>query len=64
MATAAGTRGRVICNCHDVAETAIVSRLARGATLDALQSELRCGTACGSCLPELRRMLRENQRAA
>ena len=36
-----------------------------GATLagvcdfDALQARLRCGTSCGSCVPEIRRMLAE-----
>lgn len=29
------------------------------ATLARLQTELRCGTNCGSCVPELRRMLRD-----
>jgi assimilatory nitrate reductase catalytic subunit len=48
-------RGRTICNCFDVAESEIDAFLAATKSLSALQSSLRCGTNCGSCLPELRR---------
>ena len=59
-------RGKVVCNCLDVSETAIVQVLRRADAprgsederLDDLQCRLRCGTSCGSCVPELRRMLR------
>jgi len=34
------------------------------AKLAQLQAELRCGTNCGSCLPELRRIVRLRERAA
>jgi assimilatory nitrate reductase catalytic subunit len=40
----------------DVAESEILSDLAAGLDLAALQARRKCGTACGSCLPELRRM--------
>ena len=50
-------RGRIVCNCHNVAENAIRSSIAAGADLGTLQQQLKCGTACGSCVPELRRML-------
>jgi assimilatory nitrate reductase catalytic subunit len=49
-------RGRVLCNCFDVTERDARTRLAQGCSLEALQSELKCGTQCGSCLPELRRL--------
>lgn len=49
-------RGKVICNCFDVAEDDIVAAFHRGETLEALQARTRCGTNCGSCVPELRRM--------
>jgi len=60
----AAPRGRVICNCHDVAESVISTRLAQGASLATVQGELRCGTSCGSCLPELRRLASASLRAA
>jgi assimilatory nitrate reductase catalytic subunit len=51
------TRGRIVCNCHDVAENDISAEIARGADLPALQSKLKCGTQCGSCVPELKRLV-------
>ena len=50
-------RGRIICNCLDVAEPDILAAIAGGADLSTLQATLRCGTECGSCMPELKRML-------
>ena len=51
-------RGRVVCSCHDVAEQQIEAAIAAGAnTLDQLQDGLQCGTGCGACVPEIRRML-------
>ena len=54
-------RGRVVCNCWNVGESDIAAfaRQCSGpsdALLAALQATLRCGTECGSCLPELRRI--------
>jgi assimilatory nitrate reductase catalytic subunit len=46
-------RGRTVCNCFDVAE----AEIAAFSSLADLQSVLKCGTHCGSCLPELRRQL-------
>jgi assimilatory nitrate reductase catalytic subunit len=55
-------RRRQVCNCFDVDEAAIGQALASGSgsaeqRLAALQARLRCGTQCGSCLPELRRLV-------
>ena len=52
-----------VCTCFNVGEDAIRGTLPRcGGTDDqrlaALQSELKCGTNCGSCIPELRRLLK------
>ncbi len=52
-------RGRVICACLDVAHNDIRLQLRRGADLARLQATLKCGTECGSCLPELKRMCAE-----
>jgi assimilatory nitrate reductase catalytic subunit len=56
-------RGRQVCSCFDVSEPRIVATLATlagppDAQLDQLQRRLKCGTNCGSCLPELRRLVR------
>jgi assimilatory nitrate reductase catalytic subunit len=56
--------GRVVCQCSNVSEREIVSSLAAchgNATqrLASLQSELKCGTNCGSCVPELRTLVQK-----
>jgi assimilatory nitrate reductase catalytic subunit len=56
-------RGTVVCSCFGVQSTAIEEHLARcdgdaDARLASVQASLQCGTNCGSCLPELRRMAR------
>ena len=58
------SRGRVICNCLNVTEPAIVEAIAAGADLAALQATLKCGTECGSCVPELKRLIAANRVAA
>lgn len=55
-------RGRILCNCLDVAEADIAAAIAEGAglcDLASLQARLGCGTGCGACVPEIRRMLAE-----
>ncbi len=54
-----------VCSCWNVSEDAIVSGLRplRGESeskLLQLQAELKCGTQCGSCMPELRRLVRQS----
>jgi assimilatory nitrate reductase catalytic subunit len=55
---------RQICGCLNVREDAIATFLQKqpGEAMDrlsALQQRLECGTRCGSCLPELRRLVRQ-----
>ncbi|MBL8311126.1 MAG: molybdopterin-dependent oxidoreductase [Burkholderiales bacterium] len=55
-------RGRVVCNCFNVTESEIAefSATAQGdaaTRLASLQAAKRCGSNCGSCLPELRTMV-------
>jgi len=55
-----------VCSCLNVTDTAIDQYLAQGAAmpstdearLASLQEALKCGTSCGSCVPELKRRLR------
>jgi assimilatory nitrate reductase catalytic subunit len=54
---AAAAPRKVICNCLDVSEADIKREIAAGADLTALQEKLKCGTSCGSCIPEIKRML-------
>lgn len=50
---------RIVCNCLNVGANCIRAELERGLDIPALQRTLRCGTQCGSCLPEIRRMARK-----
>ncbi|HEY8354016.1 MAG TPA: molybdopterin-dependent oxidoreductase [Methylophilaceae bacterium] len=58
------SRGRTVCNCLDIAENEILEAIAAGADLSALQAGLRCGTQCGSCVPELRKLVQLHRRHA
>ena len=60
---AAAAPRKVICNCLDVSEADIKREIAAGADLAALQEKLKCGTSCGSCVPEIKRMLAVPQAA-
>lgn len=56
------SRGRIVCNCHGVAELDISAKIAEcagsgEAVLAQLKEVLRCGTNCGSCVPELKQMI-------
>jgi len=56
-------RGKTICSCFGVTETAIAEQLTHCTGTDrerlaTLQGTLKCGTNCGSCIPELQRMVR------
>ena len=51
--------GAIVCSCFQVGEKIISKAIAAGcSTADALGAKLKCGTNCGSCLPELNAMLR------
>jgi assimilatory nitrate reductase catalytic subunit len=61
------SRGRQVCTCFNVAEPEITAALetcsgAPDEQLVQLQASLKCGTNCGSCIPELKRMIRSQVR--
>jgi len=62
------SRGNLVCSCFNVSDLAIDEHLKSagleaGATdearLASLQGSLKCGSNCGSCLPELKRRVRD-----
>jgi NAD(P)H-nitrite reductase large subunit len=55
--TSSFTSERAVCACFKVPESQVRFAVAAGATLAKLQQELKCGTNCGSCVPELRRLV-------
>ena len=55
-------RGNVVCSCFNVTDREIGTILRdrahpAGEALIRIQEKLQCGTNCGSCLPELRRLI-------
>ena len=59
---AVAARGKRVCVCLNVTDTDITERLGQcqgspAERLAQLQGALRCGTQCGSCVPELKRMV-------
>ncbi|MCI0916213.1 molybdopterin-dependent oxidoreductase [Pseudomonas stutzeri] len=49
--------GKTLCNCMNVSQEAICAGIDRGLDLNGLKKELGCGTSCGSCVPEIKRLL-------
>ncbi|MES2832641.1 MAG: molybdopterin-dependent oxidoreductase [Pseudomonadota bacterium] len=63
------SRGRIICNCLDVAEQEINAVLLsiggnEEQRLTKLKSRLKCGSSCGSCVPELKVLIHQTPAAA
>jgi assimilatory nitrate reductase catalytic subunit len=56
-AAASITSERAVCACFKVGESQIRAAVAAGANFAGLQKDLKCGTNCGSCVPELRRLV-------
>ena len=56
--TQGGSHGRTLCSCFGVGEVAIRRAIAEGCDSPAaLGAVLKCGTNCGSCIPELKQLL-------
>ncbi|RBW51963.1 nitrate reductase [Marinobacter sp. F3R11] len=50
--------GAVVCSCFQVGDRQIVKAVRGGqATVEELGQALKCGTNCGSCIPEIRELL-------
>ncbi|MFJ4143248.1 molybdopterin-dependent oxidoreductase [Pseudomonas sp. NPDC089734] len=50
-------RDRILCNCKNVSQNAIMEGIDRGLDLIQLKAQLGCGTQCGSCVPEIKRLI-------
>jgi len=62
------SRGRIVCNCFNIAQTQIEEVLDANdwincslpeQVLASVQDKLKCGTNCGSCVPELKKIIVE-----
>lgn len=51
--------GAIICSCFQVGEKTIIEAIKSGQhkSIEALGEKLKCGTNCGSCIPELKTFL-------
>jgi assimilatory nitrate reductase catalytic subunit len=59
MPDVAASDGPIVCICHQVSAPAIAEAIAGGcASAEVIGKACRAGTNCGSCLPEINRMLR------
>ncbi|RPH27748.1 nitrate reductase [Buttiauxella warmboldiae] len=57
--TAQEEAGATVCSCFGVGEKTILAAIASGCRSVAMLGEkLRCGTCCGSCIPELKTLLK------
>ena len=55
---AAPEAGRIVCACFGVGENELKRAIAQGAgSVEALGAKLKAGTNCGSCTPELKKLL-------
>jgi assimilatory nitrate reductase catalytic subunit len=54
---------KLICSCYRVTDQHIKQAMAQHGchTLDKVQAQLKCGTNCGSCLPEVKKLVAEYQ---
>ncbi|MEX3772292.1 molybdopterin-dependent oxidoreductase [Pseudomonas sp. MYb118] len=53
----AAAGSKTLCNCKNVSQGAVCAGIRRGLDLQGLKQELGCGTQCGSCVPEIKRLL-------
>ena len=63
------SKGKLVCTCMNVMDTEISAQLMNcvgdaDEQLKGLQVSLKCGTSCGSCVPELKRMIAQHTHAA
>lgn len=56
----AAARAQIVCTCENVSDAAIDAGIAAGHLLEGLQATLKCGTSCGSCLPQIKRMIQRH----
>ena len=51
-------KGNIVCSCYQVGDKQIKAAIKQGdMTLEALGKTLKCGTNCGSCIPEIKQLL-------
>jgi assimilatory nitrate reductase catalytic subunit len=59
-ASAMPRSNKTLCNCMNVSESAVLAGIGRGLDLPQLKTQLGCGSQCGSCVPEIKRLLADH----
>lgn len=63
-ASGMATGGAVVCACFGVGQTTICDAIASGArSVTEIGAQLKAGTNCGSCIPELKRLIAQTPAA-
>lgn len=52
----------IVCKCADISDVQIIKELEAGSDMATLQQNLKCGTFCGSCVPDIKRMVAEQSK--
>ncbi|MHC8306444.1 nitrate reductase [Pseudomonas sp. PB3P13] len=56
--TSTSVAGRtIVCNCMNVSQDTICAGISAGLDLSGLKQKMGCGTQCGSCVPQIKRLL-------
>ena len=54
--------GKIICSCFQIGENPIIEAISQGVgSVEQLGNALKCGTNCGSCIPELSALVTEHK---
>ena len=55
-------QGKIICSCYQVGENQIREAIQKGCvSVEELSGRLKCGSNCGSCIPELNALIKDTQ---
>jgi len=55
------TKGKIICACNNVGELELKAAIEAGSnSMESLKSCTMAGTGCGSCVPEMKRLLSDS----
>lgn len=60
----AAVRLRIVCTCENVSDQTIQQAIDAGHSLEQLKETLKCGTGCGSCIPQINQMIRLDKATA
>jgi assimilatory nitrate reductase catalytic subunit len=57
----ATVRAQIVCTCESVTDQTLEQAIAAGHGLEQLKANLKCGTGCGSCVPQIKQMIQRSK---